>query len=396
MLDGDTLAESDDDCHETSETADEDGASKEMFDRKIVDAVDAVPDAGERASKIPLRVTKSLIDDDIVDEETEEEEEEVIASKKSRDIDVVPSMIEIGTGISDDIDDHARPATVDDKLVQNDGGIDVSRDVLTTHDPQNTPLHLALIQHERVDFLMSMLNEHPEYAQIPNKSRDLPLHYAAMDKRIIDDRVLDLLIRLYPRACRSLNSIRSLPLHLHCMIGAPNLSFVKKNLKVHPAAAMVQSELTVAYHADDPNDGSSSSAAGFGTAFCLGFDFVETVQYTLLSGLGTRGRGRRSSKQTVVEVGWSPLHLAVYNGAPVEVVEELLRVAPRCASLRTSQNRTALDCGASILRIVESEGSVAAAGRSACEKRMFDVLRTNAAHTERAVELLTRATKESR
>lgn len=254
-----------------------------------------------------------------------------------------------------------------------------SKEFFSVFDPHSTPLHSSLIMHDPSYEILSLLRTNPEYAFVANKAGDLPLHYAAMDKQGINVDVLNELVSLNPKACSQYNSDRSLPLHLHCMIGAPSLEFIKKMLEIHPSSAVVQSELAVVWKEVNQKPSFSDPAS---SQFCQIFDWTETLKF--LTGISLiSGKNKNSIK---VEVGWSPLHLAVYNGAPIEVIEEIVRVAPQCVHLRTSQNRTALDCGNAILDTIESHQL--SIEKSSSEIRMLSLMKQNVLNTKLAVNLL--------
>ena len=123
-------------------------------------------------------------------------------------------------------------------------------------------------------------------------------------------------------------------------------------LELFPAGACVQSEVAVVFKGVAVNKDPPSSIYEFATEhFCLEYDFLETVKY--LTGVSFKDEDGNGANSMKLEVGWSPLHLAVYNGASIEVVEELLRVAPQRANLRTNHYCRALDYRNDILHMIE-------------------------------------------
>lgn len=259
---------------------------------------------------------------------------------------------------------------------------------IATCDKMNTSLHTALILHDSPRKILQLIRDHPEYCFIRNKSGDLPLHYAAMDKLGVDESVLDALLKTYPRACTTYNSDRSLPLHLHCMIGAPSFRFIRKCLKIFPGSVFVQSELVVKYQADYGNNISQTLADG--ENFCLGGNELSEIIRDTLSRVykyvEKKANSKHSGKSSSIEVGWSPLHLAVYNGAPIEVIKEFVNRAPRCVFLKTSQNRTALECARTILSIIDANDGVEPSSKF--ERQMFSLMKKNERNTLNATKLL--------
>jgi len=252
-----------------------------------------------------------------------------------------------------------------------------SRDFFQNFDRQNTFLHASLIVHDLSYNIMKLLEESPEYVFAANKSGDLPLHYAAMDKKIVENQVLDKLLNLNPGACSKLNCDRNLPLHLHCMIGAPSLYFVQKMLQISPSSAYVQSEIPVSSMSSEKTK--SDSGFNVGSEVCLLLGLEDTLKYLI-------GETHHNKRKKKIEVGWSPLHLAVYNGAPIEVIVEILRVAPQSAFLRTNKDRTALDCGEEILKRIANYNI--SKEKNTGEIKMLSLMKRNALNTKLAVNML--------
>ncbi len=206
----------------------------------------------------------------------------------------------------------------------------------TSIDPNNTPLHIACLTHYPSKFILEHLLKSDTDMAIAteNSSGELPIHYAVMDKKGVDPEIFDALIDKFPESIDHRNIDDSLPIHVACQVGAPSLYSIKRLLELFPSSVMLQNDLQVPVddetEDDDDNDRGILGACGLG--FCL--DYFKQDD-------GPRYLG--------YETGWTPLHLAVVNGAPPEVIEAIIETNPECMNVTTNKKRTAYECAVGVI-----------------------------------------------
>jgi len=276
----------------------------------------------------------------------------------------------------------------------------ITKEKLMEIDDRNSPLHCACflhLPHHKAEIIRALKCD-PDLAKVSNGNGELPLHYACLDKKGVDDRVLDALLGAYPIASTCLNNDRSLPLHLHCMVGAPSLYAVKSLLYANPSAASLQSEFALPSASGVPNNTACGDDShnldddgSFARTGCSGglhnihpacgskadlVDFIDnsrTAFALLYTHKSTKcandfqcsdhdippsyGQLRFDSKctplppqTTGIEQGWSPLHFAALSGANLEVLKVLVEYAPHMVSVKTSCGRTPIDCATSAVQ----------------------------------------------
>lgn len=188
----------------------------------------------------------------------------------------------------------------------------------TTIDPLNTPLHIACLTHHPTDFIIEHLLHHDENAiSTENNSFELPIHYAAMDTIGVDPVVFEALIRQYPDSIHHENIEGSLPIHAACQVGAPSLFVIETLLDMSPEQVFAKSRLQVP---------------------------VSPEEISLLSAIH-----EVVDKDKQIEYGWTPLHLAVLNGAHPLVLEAIINTNVKCLSATTNRGRTPMDCAKHLL-----------------------------------------------
>jgi len=244
-------------------------------------------------------------------------------------------------------------------------------------DEGNTKLHVACLLHHSNDLIMGHLENEPHLARRSNNANEVPLHYAAMDKKGVDKDVLKKLIQSYPEAVKHQNVEHSLPIHLACMAGAPSTYVIKTFLKMYPKAAMMQTDIPLPFEDDmgDINNDEDSDEDSYDDEFVA----YTPKQTTAASGIASffacaaphqasiemanerakRKEEKKKSKQfshsheddgSKTETGFSALHLAVINSTDPSVISLILRLNSRCIHLKTSRGRTALDCAQYIVK----------------------------------------------
>jgi hypothetical protein len=199
----------------------------------------------------------------------------------------------------------------------------------TTLDPNNTPLHIACLTHYPKRFILDVLlkGEHLDGIFTENSSGELPIHYAVMDKKGVDNDVFEALIEKFPESVEHKNVDRSLPIHVACQVGAPSLYSIERLLEVNPNFATAQNDLRVAL--DDDED--MEESGGWCDTLCLDWFVSDKERYVRF------------------ETGWTPLHLAAVNGAPPEVIEAIVDANPECMNVRTNKKRTAVECAKNVI-----------------------------------------------
>ena len=240
------------------------------------------------------------------------------------------------------------------------------RDVMNL-DPKNSSMHVACLLHYPSEDVITQLEENPSLAFETNTAGESPLHYAAMDKKGVRPRVLKKLVQTNPSAVKQANVQRSYPIHLACMVGAPDKHVMEVFLKLYPASVMSQTDFPLMFEddmaeqidddsiLDNQSNGNSvqyrpkpTGFSGIASLFSCGASPPVEQQRKPLSSRSSSFSLEESGPK--IETGFSALHLAVMNGAAPEIIELLIATNPRCVHIKTTRGRTALDCGQYIVR----------------------------------------------
>lgn len=190
-------------------------------------------------------------------------------------------------------------------------------------DRKTTVLHVACIIHHESEDIIQRLEEEPNLAFESNSSNELPLHFAAMDKKGVDHEVLKRLLKTNPKGVKQPNIQNSLPIHLACMVGVPSMTVLKTFLKLYPKSVMFQSDFPLLFD----RDMMVSTENNYNQFFSDDDDEVPAV-----------------------ETGFSPLHLAILNQANPAAVKVIVETDPQCIHLKTTMGRTALHCAQYIIK----------------------------------------------
>ncbi len=240
-------------------------------------------------------------------------------------------------------------------------------------DEKNTVIHVACLIHHKTRDILDRLEEDPSLAFQLNNAEELPLHYAAMDKKGVNHEVLKKLLTVNPEAVKQRNVQNSLPIHLACMVGAPSKTALKTFLKMYPKSAMIQSEFPLLFERDmiesvdespsydsDDDDFVAYSPRQVTKTSGLASYFACTSPNQAELELMEEAAKRRKEEANIdeeeiddgpqIETGFSPLHLAVMNSAHPSIIELLVKISPKCIHLKTSKGRTALACAQYIVR----------------------------------------------
>lgn len=257
-------------------------------------------------------------------------------------------------------------------------------DTLSDHqvmrlDDKNTVMHAACLLHHSSEDIIDRLGEDPSLAFELNGADELPLHYAAMDKKGVNHDVLKKLLRINPEGVKQRNIQNSLPVHLACMAGAPSQYALKTFLKMYPKSVMIQSDFPLLFERDmlepmdrdkgnSPDDDDSDSdiiaykphqitkTSGIASFFACAAPSQAELE---LAYEAEKRKEEVNAKYPAnnnyeegpqIETGFTPLHLAVMNSAKPAAIQILVETNPKCVHLKSSKGRTALDCAQYIIR----------------------------------------------
>jgi ankyrin repeat protein len=242
-------------------------------------------------------------------------------------------------------------------------------------DDRNTVMHVACLLHHTTSDIIDRLEEDPSLAFEMNNANELPLHYAAMDKKGVNHDVLKKLLRTNPEGVKQRNVQNSLPVHLACMVGAPSQYTLKTFLKMYPKSVMIQSDFPLlfekemlekiddedSYNSDDDDfvayrPTANVKPSGIASFFaCAGPSQVELELYQESQKKKQENSNEFAGNEDFdetpqIETGFSPLHLAVINSANPSAIQSIVNTNPKCVHLKSSQGRTALDCAQFIVK----------------------------------------------
>jgi hypothetical protein len=235
-------------------------------------------------------------------------------------------------------------------------------------DPRNTKVHAACLLHYPAEQIVEQLRENNRLAFKKNSAGEMPLHYAAMDKKGVEFAVLDALIKINRDAVMQPNVQNSLPVHLACMVGAPSSLAIKTFLTLYPDSVMIQNDFPLPFEADMMIEGQSKEeededdireeaptipshppqqSGGLMSMFACAAPPEAAIEIAE----ATKPKPKKKKKKLPkVESGFTPLHLAVMNSASEDIIALFIRANPQCVSVKSSCGRTALDCAQYIIR----------------------------------------------
>lgn len=245
-------------------------------------------------------------------------------------------------------------------------------------DNKNTVVHVACLIHYDPADIIKRLTSEPSIAFERNDANELPLHYAAMDKKGVDNEVLKCLLNTNPKGVKQPNIQNSLPIHLACMVGVPSMTALKTFLKLYPKSVLIQSEFPLLFQKDmmvleDKNsnskhyeveeDDSSEDNVEYVSELTNPSDGLVSKLENMLplqADLRVVHKKKRTEANTteqnpmdegpLVETGFSPLHLAILNNANPIAIQMIVTTDPSCIRLKTSMGRTAQHCADYIVK----------------------------------------------
>lgn len=216
-------------------------------------------------------------------------------------------------------------------------------------DPKDTVLHLAFRKPYSEELIVDHLLKSGNFSEVllkVNSTLDLPMHIAMRNARGLSDRVFNTLLDMNPEGVKEKNIDGSLPIHLVCAAGVPSVYVLKLLLKAYPESLQKCSNmcypfqtLSGQYIKDDPSleelEVSESKPRSW-------WDLFLKSPIPVYS-----SRDECDPKESIEvedETSFTPLHLAVLNHAPPEAIECLIQSDIESLEIRTSKDRTALDC----------------------------------------------------
>jgi len=234
-------------------------------------------------------------------------------------------------------------------------------------DSKNTKMHVACLLHYPSKQVVCELKLDNSSTFKANSAGELPLHYAMMDKKGVNDEVLLTLLQLNPDAVQYPNAHRSLPIHLACMSGGGNKDAVRALLSICPDSVMVRSKYPIPFEQDMlDNINNTKPDAEKKEVAKQQKTTVASGSFLDLFGLGTEAPSPQPTPNTptrricvddeltrgkqMYETGWTPLHLAVLNGAESAVISLIVAANPQCVFVKTNRGRMALDCAQYMVR----------------------------------------------
>ena len=234
-------------------------------------------------------------------------------------------------------------------------------------DPKDTALHVACAKNYTTYLIVQLLNSKPKLAAEVNAAGELAIHLA-MRNKCTDVALVEKLIECNPDAATTGNNDNSFPIHAACEVGVPSEDAVKVLIDRFPSTLLAQNDLILPY--DGPIMEPVTEVDSEKSAGNKNNDERSSGLDSVLTFLGLRVVDIEENAEAHVEPhmlpkiipeerSWSPLHLAVLTGAPSEVIEHMMQVDDKCIELKTSQGRTALECGKYVLKQNEVEGVTA-------------------------------------
>jgi hypothetical protein len=235
-----------------------------------------------------------------------------------------------------------------------------------TTDTLSTTLHIACLKHYSDSLIVEQLiAKGPTAVSMKNQMQDLPLH-SAMRSTIdngVDDRVFDTLIKKYPIGMKLGNKEHCLPLHLICQSGGRNFYVVKTLIQDYPVGVMMKCDMKLPFdnralnfmHRNRVDQGGRPQSAEFANADSFAsnappYPQLDKCTGTFWSNLlffapanSFDANPISTSADPFTESSFAPIHLAVMNGAPPDVIEALIAANPLCMGLKTDQGRKPLD-----------------------------------------------------
>jgi hypothetical protein len=259
-------------------------------------------------------------------------------------------------------------------------------------DALNTTLHVACLKHYSEELIVDQLiAKGPTAVSMRNQKKDLPLHCALKCKEGIgvENGVYDALVGIYPVGIQAVNVDGCLPIHLACQSGGRNLYVIQKLVEAYPLGVLQRCDLKFPFggsehlsfrhnlslgnsgsgsNSSDWDVGSHEKGGGSGVSMNDSFSsehntpkkYSDKQEMTwgasfwsaliALSPLSSSSGDQMESSSDInsvadpgMESSFTPLHLAVMNGAPPDVIGTLLDFNPLCLSIKTDRGRTPLD-----------------------------------------------------
>lgn len=354
-----------------------------------------IPQMVEKVSK-HARTPQSSTDESIEDQHANDDEEDKNnddIEDEDEDEDVIDNNVGTTNDNEIDINDGQTPANgrhgaeresilgsdSDSESDEEENGSEGEENALSQADvmnldKKNTQMHVACLLHYPSKDIVCQLKLDNSLAFKPNSAGELPLHYAMMDKKGVNDEVLLTLLNLNPDAVQYPNAHRSLPIHLACLSGGAKKDAIRALVSMCPDSVMVRSKFPVPFEPDmlDNVDTDDSESEDDEEAAKQPESAVASNSFFDLIGYGSQApppppppastsEKKKLKKKICVddeltrgkqmyETGWTPLHLAIINGAESAIIELLVSANPQCVFVKTNRGRMPIDCAQYMVR----------------------------------------------
>mmetsp|Transcript_1850 Transcript_1850/g.2661 ORF Transcript_1850/g.2661 Transcript_1850/m.2661 type:complete len:594 (+) Transcript_1850:86-1867(+) len=256
------------------------------------------------------------------------------------------------TKVAEEVIEDAPPVEVKPDLTPQ---LTALEEEFPSDDPDDTKLHVALLKRYPESLIKYLLEEDEDSVKKTNSHGELPLHYALKGKESINIGIVKMLLKKYPESARQGDKDMSLPVHVACNDGTIRVDSIKCVIEEYPGAVLAQSQLIIPYEhvkkevpkkvvVEEP----PVPSYGFG---CNAFSFLSLSSKEEKEPTPTPAPAPlKPMKIKVDESGFTPLHLAVLTGVSPDVVDLILETDPKCLTLKTTLDRTALDCGMDVMK----------------------------------------------
>jgi len=274
--------------------------------------------------------------------------------------------IEVESASESEVEAESESEEIDSQKSKSEDDPDaLNEDDVMQLDPENSRMHVACLLHYPSKNIIDELERNNALASKKNSAGDLPLHYALMDKRSVNLTVLTTLLTLYPDAVQKPNAYRSLPIHSACLVGAPSTEAIRSVLSLCPDSVMVRSKFPIPFEQDMLDNVVQDSSSSEEEEEEAQNNKKDTMNNFLdLIGYGEKAPPPKKPKKKkkgcvddnltqgkqMYETGWTPLHLAVINGANSDVIALLIKANPQCVFVKSNRGRMAIDCAQYMVR----------------------------------------------
>lgn len=220
------------------------------------------------------------------------------------------------------------------------------------HDPKDTVLHVVFRKLYSEELIIEHLLKSGQLSNllsVANSIRDLPLHVAMRNGGRLSDRMFDTLVRINPEAIRKGNIDEALPIHIGCAAKVPSIYAIRELVKSYPESLQKQSDVRYSFKSSSEQHIGVEKELIMNDREISDHKFQDWCKvFSTNHAPGCREDSENHESRDLEDVEYesnlTPLHIAILNCALPEVVECLLHVDQDNLEIRTSRDRTALDC----------------------------------------------------